>query len=518
MQRPQRADAAAIAVLPPVQTNPQAGAAGKPTSVAPSVSADDVVTLNWNLTTSSVTSLASQKSIRATGQKSGLRSTALPTQATPSVESKVTTTRPGESKATVGPVPIPQPGSVATVNWTASTASHAASRRPVIGKPFQAAECPELAPAATVATQADVQFVGHVDATAITVVNQPEDLPVLSNAAFEDLPPVGAVSGLPELQKTPTTPAEQQFASLTETQSPPNAESHTVHPQDLAELQQLRSQSAAFGAETVSEGSYLSDLHELLEQPSQFLFVDGSMLDLAPGEPQLQTPAYLKDLESLLSGASSTVGRNTAFRGQTLASGYRYGTRSEDSNGSPLPEMERYIIPPAPGCPASGSSPLSAIFEPVTAIRLTGMSTKPPTRKPAITSPVLAHPENKACAYLEADSPAFYLTATQFRVNRPNRQPQAFHHNPLYFEDANLERCGQSSGCLTTVHSAVHFATMIALTPYLTTATPPCSCVQALPDCPTCGEFGCEAYFPAWSWKGAVVQAAAVTGIVFIVP
>jgi hypothetical protein len=91
-------------------------------------------------------------------------------------------------------------------------------------------------------------------------------------------------------------------------------------------------------------------------------------------------------------------------------------------------------------------------------------------------------------------------------------------HNPLYFEDPNLERCGQTKACLTTLSSAVHFTTMLALTPYLTTVDHPRDCVQALPDCPTCHSFASDAYFPEWSWKAAAVQTAAVTGLVFIIP
>ena len=104
---------------------------------------------------------------------------------------------------------------------------------------------------------------------------------------------------------------------------------------------------------------------------------------------------------------------------------------------------------------------------------------------------------------------------------RPCRNTFPFQHNPLYFEDPNLERCGRTSGYFTEVTSFAHFAGRIPVLPYMLTVEPPCSLVKAKPDCPTCSEFGPDAYFPKpdeVDLGGAGIQAAAVVGLIFLIP
>lgn len=104
---------------------------------------------------------------------------------------------------------------------------------------------------------------------------------------------------------------------------------------------------------------------------------------------------------------------------------------------------------------------------------------------------------------------------------RPRRNTFPFHHNPLYFEDPNLERCGRTSGYFTEVTSFAHFAGRIPVLPYMMTVEPPCSLVPGKPDCPTCSEFGPDAYFPhpdEVDLGGASIQAAAVVGLIFLIP
>lgn len=103
-------------------------------------------------------------------------------------------------------------------------------------------------------------------------------------------------------------------------------------------------------------------------------------------------------------------------------------------------------------------------------------------------------------------------------VSQPTRDVFPFQHQPLYFEDPNMERCGDSVGCLTEFTSIAHFAVRIPLLPYLMASDPPHECVQALPDCPTCCKFGPEAYIPRPTVKALGVQAAATTGFIFLIP
>ena len=132
-------------------------------------------------------------------------------------------------------------------------------------------------------------------------------------------------------------------------------------------------------------------------------------------------------------------------------------------------------------------------------------------------SPNLVQPQDQAQQFLSHRT-AVNFGATEWTPWQPDRDSYPFHHFPLYFEDPNLERCGRGFGCFTTVVSVAHFYGTIPVLPYCMTAEPPRQCVQTLPDCPACQRFGCDAYLPPWSWKAAVVQAAATVGAVFIVP
>jgi hypothetical protein len=95
----------------------------------------------------------------------------------------------------------------------------------------------------------------------------------------------------------------------------------------------------------------------------------------------------------------------------------------------------------------------------------------------------------------------------------------AFYHQPLYFEDPNAERCGETWGILQPAVSAAQFYLTIPALPYLIGALPPKEPVESLGDC----AWGCkfryrDAYLPPLSLKGAALQGAAVTGLIFLIP
>lgn len=104
-----------------------------------------------------------------------------------------------------------------------------------------------------------------------------------------------------------------------------------------------------------------------------------------------------------------------------------------------------------------------------------------------------------------------------------NRTPEAaayqFYSRPLWYEDANLERCGHTVGCLQPVVSGTYFFANTALLPYRFAAEPQCSVVPQKGFCPPgCRYSHCDNYLPPWSPAGAISQAAAVTGLVFLIP
>ncbi|QDT31091.1 hypothetical protein [Thalassoglobus polymorphus] len=91
-------------------------------------------------------------------------------------------------------------------------------------------------------------------------------------------------------------------------------------------------------------------------------------------------------------------------------------------------------------------------------------------------------------------------------------------HQPLYFEDVNLERHGFSHGCWQPFVSGAKFFSRIPALPYLMTAEPPQETHYTLgesrPGNHAC--YVCER--PPFSWKAVVVQGAATTGLVFLIP
>lgn len=90
--------------------------------------------------------------------------------------------------------------------------------------------------------------------------------------------------------------------------------------------------------------------------------------------------------------------------------------------------------------------------------------------------------------------------------------------NPLYFEDPNLERCGQGHGCFTELVSAVRFFGRVPLVPYMMGANPPLSCVPSLGDCPACHSFGHDAYLPPCDRDATALQTACTVGLIFLLP
>jgi hypothetical protein len=91
-------------------------------------------------------------------------------------------------------------------------------------------------------------------------------------------------------------------------------------------------------------------------------------------------------------------------------------------------------------------------------------------------------------------------------------------HKPLYFEDWELERYGHSYGALDPVLSAAHFFTTLPVLPYKMGVELPWECVYPL------GYYrpgDCAPWtIPAIpiSFRGMAVEAATVTGLVFLLP
>ena len=265
-------------------------------------------------------------------------------------------------------------------------------------------------------------------------------------------------------------------------------------------------------------GSYLSDLNQLIAGGSKWLLAKDELIDLEPSaaEPTLMSGDYLSDLQRLVEGLPVAARQTHLVSGPQYDQGpYRiaYGQSGSATEYYEIPRLSEAE------CRALGNNNagVDSLFIPLHEVTVTGHSTAPPILPADAPSDKLEPPPDFASRLVGADAPAYYY-AQGYGVGCVPRNTHRFYNNPLYFEDPNLERCGISRGCLTTASSAVDFAWQTVLMPYRATVQHPSDCVAALPDCPTCHNFGSDAYASKWSWKAAAVQGAAVTGMFFVIP
>lgn len=91
-------------------------------------------------------------------------------------------------------------------------------------------------------------------------------------------------------------------------------------------------------------------------------------------------------------------------------------------------------------------------------------------------------------------------------------------HQPLYFEDVNLERHGFSYGYLQPIVSGAKFFATLPALPYLMTARPPLVPRYTLGETKPGSHASYVHEYPPLSLKAGVVEAVAVTGLFFIIP
>ncbi len=107
----------------------------------------------------------------------------------------------------------------------------------------------------------------------------------------------------------------------------------------------------------------------------------------------------------------------------------------------------------------------------------------------------------------------------QFACTTFNWTAAGYCHKPLYFEDWNLERYGHSHGRLADPFvSAAHFFVTLPVLPYKMGVELPWECIYPLgyyrPG--SCAPWTCPAV--PISARGFAVEAATVTGLVFLLP
>ena len=159
------------------------------------------------------------------------------------------------------------------------------------------------------------------------------------------------------------------------------------------------------------------------------------------------------------------------------------------------------------------STPIASGRRPLTAIRLADSIVQLDESGQPLAKPEDSTPQQKSFVPAEHH----YVPAPWHR-SHASRNTYPIRYQPLYFEDPNMERCGETGGCLTEFKSIAHFAGRIPLLPYMMASDSPHKCVRALPDCPTCQQFGPDAYLPKPTVKAIAVQAAATVGAIYVIP
>ena len=124
-------------------------------------------------------------------------------------------------------------------------------------------------------------------------------------------------------------------------------------------------------------------------------------------------------------------------------------------------------------------------------------------------------PENLAGQFMVKE-PVLTIVAAGIGVPRPDRYPIKFRHRPLYFEQLNLERCGNRCGIAQNAISAGQFCMNTFFLPYHMCKTKPNCPVYCGSDCLTCESYSDECNALPLSYKGLATEAAAFAGFTFL--
>lgn len=188
---------------------------------------------------------------------------------------------------------------------------------------------------------------------------------------------------------------------------------------------------------------------------------------------------------------------------------FRLSQNSGDDRNSPAepPEALPMQVPndrPAPSRDELRSKRIAELHRPMTDVRIG-----------AVSDPD-AEPENAAQAEI-GDYPPILVWGGSWAETKPIRYAVPFTHQPLYFEERNLERCGHGHGFFQTTLSAGAFLGNTILLPFHIGSKHPKDCFVSLGDCPTghCYSPNCEV-LEGEGLLPMALQTAAVVGVVFL--
>lgn len=277
----------------------------------------------------------------------------------------------------------------------------------------------------------------------------------------------------------------------------------TMHPAILKELSSIPSASPRGGASARLDDQpaqsvqpqYLTELQTLTDGSRPWVRLNDDFAAAAPQQIAEAQPAWFRELQSIEQRAGVSPAAPALAAGVIQVS------------ASTLPATSQ---PPV-------SAELSSLFPKLSDLTLTPATARSDeARKAAIRARSEARSSINVDAWFSTRVDGNSYTGPVHRISA--RDTYAFHHQPLYFEQANMERCGRSWGCLTTAVSATHFAASTVMLPWQMAVSPPCSKVRTLRDCKAGCEYPMSALLPECSWTGATAEAAVITGLIFIIP
>jgi hypothetical protein len=91
-------------------------------------------------------------------------------------------------------------------------------------------------------------------------------------------------------------------------------------------------------------------------------------------------------------------------------------------------------------------------------------------------------------------------------------------YSPLYFEEVNLERYGNSFGVAQPLISGAHFFATVPLVPYLLVAAPQTECVYTLGHYRPGNYVPYQIHWPRASFAAGVVEGGVITGLIYLIP
>ena len=260
-----------------------------------------------------------------------------------------------------------------------------------------------------------------------------------------------------------------------------------LHPEVLRELSQLPAGSASV---PMTE-TYLDELQRLRDEPRPWLGMRGAASSTErPGDVG---PQWLQELSRLDALRNPKPAKMQLVQQST-------DSASEQSNVA-----------------ADATVSIDSLFPPLSAVQLSSQADAGEGESTSLQSLIDGKRASaNAADYLLPARPGSGPAPSTMRL--AVRESYVLYHNPLYFEDADLERCGVSSGWLTPAVSAAQFVVDAALLPYRMAVDPPTSKVRDLGDCRTGSEYSADANGLPVSLRGLAAEAGVITALIFIIP